>query len=288
MLDFLLNYGFAWLSVILGILLAIKFMARKLACKNEWARRLNKHLRKTHIPLGILLIVAGFVHGLNSSDQLFSLNLGTATWLLSILLGVNYIVRFMLNNGAWIKVHRILTILFLFCIIIHVIDVGGVQVFYELQVQLSADGVLYEAGLIENNKSSDSSSSGTDEQEDDNVKDTLEDFNNVMQGVTLADGTYTGVADGFGKNLTVSVTVENNRIDSIVVTQHNERQARFYARPIAEIPEAIIDSQSLDVDAISGATFTSVGIINAVNDALSQALISGELPSMKALPTGRR
>jgi len=53
------------------------------------------------------------------------------------------------------------------------------------------------------------------------------------------------------------------------------------------IPQSILDNQSSEVDATSGATFTSIGIMNAVNDALSQALIDGSLPSTQQLPENR-
>lgn len=39
------------------------------------------------------------------------------------------------------------------------------------------------------------------------------------------------------------------------------------------IPNEIIQNQSLEVDAVSGATYTSNGIVNAVKDALKQAII---------------
>jgi Na+-transporting NADH:ubiquinone oxidoreductase subunit NqrC len=53
------------------------------------------------------------------------------------------------------------------------------------------------------------------------------------------------------------------------------------------IPQSILDNQSSQVDATSGATFTSIGIINAVNDALSQALLDGTLPTTQDLPQNR-
>lgn len=39
------------------------------------------------------------------------------------------------------------------------------------------------------------------------------------------------------------------------------------------IPKEIIQNQSVEVDAVSGATYTSNGIVNAVKDALQQAII---------------
>lgn len=84
------------------------------------------------------------------------------------------------------------------------------------------------------------------------------------------DGTYTGTADGFRPGLTVGVTVKNSKITNIQITQINDTP-RFYQRPISVIPDEIIQKQSADVDTVSGATYTSEGIINAVKAALEQA-----------------
>lgn len=107
--------------------------------------------------------------------------------------------------------------------------------------------------------------------------------------ITLADGTYTGEATGYREGLQVSVNVEDGLITQVNVTDHNEVNSKFYAEPIETIPSAIIEAQTTQVDTVSGATFTSIGIINAVNDALSDALVSGTLPDAQALPenTGR-
>lgn len=95
---------------------------------------------------------------------------------------------------------------------------------------------------------------------------------------TYTDGTYTGVAQGFGDDLTVEVVIADNLIESIEVVAHNEHEEKYYGEPIATIPDLIVEAQDPIVDTVSGATYTSTGIINATIDALSQALISGELP----------
>lgn len=43
-----------------------------------------------------------------------------------------------------------------------------------------------------------------------------------------------------------------------------------------DIINTILNKQSLEVDAVTGATYSSKGIINAVSDALSKAVVSGE------------
>ncbi len=87
---------------------------------------------------------------------------------------------------------------------------------------------------------------------------------------SYADGTYTGTAMGFGGNITVSVTVENGNITSIDVTDHSAEDDSFYDMAVDVIPK-ILSAQSADVDTISGATFSSAGIRDAVASALAGA-----------------
>ena len=88
----------------------------------------------------------------------------------------------------------------------------------------------------------------------------------VSQG-QYTDGTYTGTAQGYRGNITVSVTVENGNISSITIESYNDDE-EFFSRAKSEIINSIINKQSTDVDIVSGATFSSRGIINAVSNAL--------------------
>ena len=95
--------------------------------------------------------------------------------------------------------------------------------------------------------------------------------NDVVESTSkYKDGTYSGSASGFSGTLQVSVQISNDVITSVTVTSHNETQG-FADRAIEEIPSKILSSQSTSVDVVSGATYTSNGIINAVNNALSKA-----------------
>lgn len=87
------------------------------------------------------------------------------------------------------------------------------------------------------------------------------------------DGTYQGTASGYASGLKVQVTISNGQISNIEVVSHNETPG-FCERAIETIPSRIISSQSTNVDTVSGATYTSVGIINAVNSALSNSATS--------------
>ncbi|MEN8904957.1 MAG: FMN-binding protein [Clostridiales bacterium] len=86
------------------------------------------------------------------------------------------------------------------------------------------------------------------------------------------DGVYSGTADGFKPGLTVSVTLKSDKITKIVITSHAESKG-YYEEPFAVIPNKIINTQSTNVDVVSGATYTSKGIMNAVKNALNKAKI---------------
>jgi uncharacterized protein with FMN-binding domain/Pyruvate/2-oxoacid:ferredoxin oxidoreductase delta subunit len=85
------------------------------------------------------------------------------------------------------------------------------------------------------------------------------------------DGTYEGSGTGFRNGTTtVSVTVEGGVISNIEVVSHQDGR-QFFSRAFITICSEIIDSQSTDVDAVSGATYSSNGIMEAVANALSSA-----------------
>lgn len=94
--------------------------------------------------------------------------------------------------------------------------------------------------------------------------------NNGTTSTKYKDGTYTGVGNGFRPNLNVSVTVKNDKITNIEILSNNESRG-YKEQPIRVIPSEIIKAQSTTVDSVSGATRTSNGIMEAVENALSQA-----------------
>lgn len=203
-MNLFLNYGFAWISILLTIALSIIYILKKVIITSKTRKNhltsINKLLRKHHKLMGILLVVAGLIHGYFSSESILSLNLGTAAWIISVLLGLNYMARKTLSKyRGWIYYHMFLTVGFILFTIFHVIQVGGIQA------------------------------------------------HKILLGSTIVSG--------------------QKAMDSI--------------------PQSILDNQSPEVNATSGATFTSIGIMNAVNDALSQALINGTLPITQQLPENR-
>ena len=92
----------------------------------------------------------------------------------------------------------------------------------------------------------------------------------ASEPVEYTDGTYEGTADGHNDSLSVEVTVENGEISDIVITDHAETEG--IADPaFEEVPAAIMESDSTDVDTVSGATVTSNAIMSAVENALEDA-----------------
>ena len=83
----------------------------------------------------------------------------------------------------------------------------------------------------------------------------------------FADGIYTGTGNGFRGATNVTVTVENGEITDITIDSYKDDN-EFFQKAKNRVISAIIESQSTDVDAVSGATFSSNGIKEAVADAL--------------------
>ena len=93
----------------------------------------------------------------------------------------------------------------------------------------------------------------------------------VLDGAfDLADGTYEGSANGFSGKIKVSVVIKNQTIRSINILSNSDDEA-FFNRAKEGVIAGIIAKQSTDVDTVSGATYSSRGIINAVKDALSSS-----------------
>ncbi|NYC93270.1 FMN-binding protein [Clostridium acetobutylicum] len=88
--------------------------------------------------------------------------------------------------------------------------------------------------------------------------------------VKYKDGTYTASGTGFSPNLQVSVTIKDNKISNIELLSNNETP-KFFERASSVVPDEIIKAQSTNVDAVSGATRSSNGIIEAVQNALEKA-----------------
>ena len=87
------------------------------------------------------------------------------------------------------------------------------------------------------------------------------------------DGTYYGSGTGFGGPLKVMVEISGGKIASIQIVENSD--GSDYISRSSSLIDAIITTQCTNVDTVSGATYSSVGIIQAVRDALGQAAVNG-------------
>ena len=83
------------------------------------------------------------------------------------------------------------------------------------------------------------------------------------------NGTFSGSGEGFEGTITVNVTIENDKITNISVVSASDDEP--YWSEGKGIISRIISAQSANVDTVSGATFSSGGILDAVKAALSSA-----------------
>jgi len=92
-----------------------------------------------------------------------------------------------------------------------------------------------------------------------------------LESFELEDGTYEGIGEGYHGDISVQVIVEGGEVVAIEVLSQTERDD-LWEDAWGSVPDAIIDTQTTDVDSVSGATFTSEGIVDAVASALGKAL----------------
>ena len=83
----------------------------------------------------------------------------------------------------------------------------------------------------------------------------------------LTDGIYTGLADAFRGDVEVQVTVKKQKVTDISILSYCDTEEYFF-RAAPAVIEQMKAEQSLNVDAVSGATYSSNGIIHAVANAL--------------------
>ena len=285
---FYLNLVFAWIAMISAAVLIVVFVLRVInkLRKTKWVARLNRVLRQNHKSLGVILILFGLAHGILSSDKAIGFNLGTLSWVLTILLGLSFVYRKRFKpQRLWMNVHRLLSVLFAMILVIHISDVGGFAI----------DDVL--AGRLNPNTNMTAYALAQPE-----PKDTLLPSINPTHIAAVSpepsdapatpepsptptntpvyvpqiynDGIYQGIGEGFRPGLTVEVEIKNDEIIRVEVISHNEAKQRYWGYPVENMPKWIVDDQSTDVDTVSGATYTSRGIIEAVDNALDKARIN--------------
>lgn len=92
-------------------------------------------------------------------------------------------------------------------------------------------------------------------------------------------GTYEGTGRGYGGKLIVSVTVSENQIESVKVTQHKEYRGIAWGlntTPMERYPKLIVEYQTLNIPTVDGADLTCAAILDATAAALKAAGASKE------------
>lgn len=97
-------------------------------------------------------------------------------------------------------------------------------------------------------------------------------------------GTYTSTKQGMAGKFDITVTFSDDAIESIEIGE-NKETIMVGTEAIRILPERIIENQSLNVDAITGATYTSYAILYGVRDCVQQA--GGDLDALLAAPVER-
>lgn len=240
------NIFFAWLAVILGILLSIIWLIKILHKKiqksynKELLIKINRSLRKNHIDLGYLFLISSLIHGILSSYPIISFNYGTIGIIIGLLLWHTFVNKKNIGK-TWLQKHRELTVLLIVITVLHIFEVGGFVGFDKVINSIKSDL---------------------------KPKTNINDSNIISD---YKDGVYEGTGYGYGPDLKVLVTIKDSVIDEISIVSHNEVGEKFYKPAFDYIPKKIIDKQTYDIDAVSGSTYSSKGIIEAVKDALSKA-----------------
>jgi len=139
----------------------------------------------------------------------------------------------------------------------------GVSLVIATCVVISLSGYQTKASEPSKDKKQQVSERGTDTE----TENAAEDTQTATGSFELADGVYKGSATGFSGPVTVAVTIMDKKITSIDILSSTDDEA-FFNRAKGVI-DRIIASQSFDVDVVSGATYSSNGIIGAVKNALT-------------------
>lgn len=85
------------------------------------------------------------------------------------------------------------------------------------------------------------------------------------------DGSFTGSAQGYGGIVTSEVTVENGWISEVNILDATSEDAAWLDMAMV-LPDRIVEAQTPNIDVVSGATFTSTGILNGVTEALIESM----------------
>jgi len=83
----------------------------------------------------------------------------------------------------------------------------------------------------------------------------------------IEDGTYLGSYSVFPVSAEVEVSIKNHEITEIILVKHSHGQGE----PAEVIPDEVVKAQTLEVDTISGATYSSIVILKAIENAIKSS-----------------
>ena len=99
----------------------------------------------------------------------------------------------------------------------------------------------------------------------------------ALPKLPYADGVYVGSSRGYGGAVRVQVTMENGSITEVEILDASHETKQFLRRA-KRLLTTVVEAQSWEVDAVSEATYTSRGILGAVQNALTGEVVNNPLP----------
>ena len=127
------------------------------------------------------------------------------------------------------------------------------------QAAISSDG-------NSNSQNTNSSSNGNGQNSNNNSSDNT---TAVTGKFPYKEGVYYGTAEGYLDDIKVAIVIQDKTLKAVVIVEENDDET-FFKRARA-VAENMVKKQTVDVDVVSGATYSSKGIIGAVKEALKEA-----------------
>ena len=113
------------LTILVCVIFVLRIAGKK--CKSDgWVNRLNRRLRKMHIPLGLALLIAAFVHAIFSSTGIFAPIWGALCLIFLVLTCLTWFFR-KKRGFNFMKWHRVLTVAFLITLILHMAELPALK-----------------------------------------------------------------------------------------------------------------------------------------------------------------
>ena len=93
----------------------------------------------------------------------------------------------------------------------------------------------------------------------------------ASRGPYVTDGTFEGAAQGYGGLVKMRVVIEGGYIDAVEIVDASLEDEAWLDMCVG-LPSQIVKAQSTSIDVVSGATYTSAGILNGTTEALQKSM----------------